>query len=228
MTENYYLILGVPVGASQGQIDLAYRERVQSLQAGRDTSWPLEMIQAAYLALSDPPNRQQLDRSLDNVPISAAPPSAPAAPEPLLPEEGEADLGDVSLTHSFRTFQPSFEEIYARLWSNFEQTTRPKAEEIRSLTIDIPITPEQMMSGGVARVLVPALTECNLCHGQRTVGPYACASCEGRGAVADERPVMVRFPAGQANHAARIPLDRFGIHNFYLTVLFRMTREPIE
>jgi hypothetical protein len=42
--------------------------------------------------------------------------------------------------------------------------------------------------------------------------------------VTGEYPVTVRYPAGlQEDYVVRIPLERFGIQNFYLTVQFRPT-----
>jgi hypothetical protein len=38
---------------------------------------------------------------------------------------------------------------------------------------------------------------------------------------------MVSFPAGASAYTVRVALDRFGIHNFYLTVHFRMTHEEM-
>jgi hypothetical protein len=58
------------------------------------------------------------------------------------------------------------------------------------------------------------------------VGGYECWRCEGHGALTTEQPVEVAYPPGIPDgYAMRIPLDRFGIENFYLTVLFRVGYE---
>jgi hypothetical protein len=60
--------------------------------------------------------------------------------------------------------------------------------------------------------------------GQGSIGPYECSQCEGHGAVTGEYPVTVSYPAGlQEDYIVRIPLERFGIQNFYLSVQFRPT-----
>jgi len=42
--------------------------------------------------------------------------------------------------------------------------------------------------------------------------------------VIGEYPVRISYPAGlQGDYLVRLPLGRFGIQNFYLTVLFRPT-----
>jgi hypothetical protein len=48
--------------------------------------------------------------------------------------------------------------------------------------------------------------------------------CVGEGTISGEVPLCVAFPPGLTqDHAAMIPLDRFGIRNLHLTVLFRPT-----
>ena len=135
---------------------------------------------------------------------------------------------EVSVARSFRTYSPSHDEIDDRYWSNFKEATRPKAETVKSLTLEVPITPQQALSGGRARVLAPARAQCPACWGSGRVGPFGCARCEGSGAQIVEYPVMVAYPAGITDYAVQIPLDRFRIHNSYLTVLFRVTQEAIE
>jgi len=131
---------------------------------------------------------------------------------------------EISLLRSFETFLPSFSELFDRLWSNFELVTRPKAEQLESLTVDVPLSPRQAFMGGQMRILVPARVICPACRGRGSVGPYECWRCEGNGALTYEYPVTVSYPAGlQQDYIVRLPLDRFGIENFYLTVRFRPT-----
>ena len=131
-------------------------------------------------------------------------------------------MGEISLTESFLTFRPSFEDLMNRLFSNFFDLTRPKAEKIESLNIEILLTPEEALQGGQARVLIPTLTPCPTCTGHGRVGTFECWHCTGKGAVVKEYPVMIHYPAGISNHVVEVSLDRFGIRNFYLTVCFRV------
>jgi molecular chaperone DnaJ len=228
MRKDYYAILGVPRDATQRQIEAVYCARMREIVSGDLQGKPLPEVQEAYSVLSNPNQRTAYDnfaygekRAID---LSAGRPPA----EPLIPSERPADLGSVSLTRSFRTFLPSFEEIYDRFWSNFVAASRPKSEELRSLTVHIPIPPQQAMTGGQARVLVPGLARCPVCDGHGGVGHFVCWRCDGRGVLVVEHPVMVSFPAGFSGYTVRVPLDDYGIHNFYLTVHFRMTHGEIE
>jgi molecular chaperone DnaJ len=142
--------------------------------------------------------------------------------EPLTGARPAAGLEEMSLFRSFETFSPSLDEIFERLWSNFDLLTRPKAERLESLNVEVPLSRQQAFAGGEVRILVPARLVCQACGGQGSVGPYECSHCEGHGAVTGEYPVTVGYPAGlQQDYIVRLPLDRFGIQNFYLTIRFR-------
>jgi hypothetical protein len=143
--------------------------------------------------------------------------------EPFRPVEPARGFLEASLTESFETYRPSFDELFARLWSNFEPYGRPKAEELESLTVEVVIHPDDARFGGRVRVWIPARATCSMCGGHGMVGPYECWQCEGHGALTGEYPVEVEYPPGVRDGSAiRIPLSRFGIENFYLTVLLRV------
>jgi len=144
--------------------------------------------------------------------------------ELLTPAQPVGGFEEISLLRSFETFLPSFSEMFDRLWSNFDLLTRPKAERLESLTVDVPLSARQALGGGIVRVLVPAWMVCPKCGGHGHVGFYECWTCQGHGAIAVERPVRLGFPAGVLQtYEVRVPLDTIGIHNFYLTVRFRRT-----
>ena len=42
----------------------------------------------------------------------------------------------------------AFDELFERLWSNFDLLTRPKAERLESLNVDVPLTTEEAREGG--------------------------------------------------------------------------------
>ncbi len=138
--------------------------------------------------------------------------------------EPASSFRDVSLSQSFESFAPSFEEIFERWWGNFDLRPRPKAEELESLTVDIPLSAEEAATGGTVRILVPSRVTCPTCHGRGGVGIYQCWHCRGQGALVMEYPLDLCHPAGlRRDHVVRVPLDDFGIGNFYLTVRFRPT-----
>jgi DnaJ-class molecular chaperone len=204
-------------------IESAYREFVSELypdRLERDREIFLR-IQKAYSTLTHARRRKARDEALHGgekpLNLTRKKPAESLAPEKTV------DLGEVSLTHSFQTIQPSFEQLFDRLWSNFTLLTRPKAETIESLNVEIILSPEEALRGGQVRVFIPSQFKCPVCEGRGGVGPFECWRCDGRGIVAAEYPLLVSFPAGISENVVEIPLDRFGIQNFYLKVYFRVS-----
>lgn len=232
--KNYYLILGVKRDATPEEIRTAYRQQAKELHPdyyGQD-SGPFIDLQEAYAILSDPARRRAYD---DTYRLETAEPSGPSraraeplyenqmGPEPLIPEKRPADLGDLSLRSSFGTFSPSFEELFDRLWRNFS-LARPKVERLRGLNVEIRLSPQEAMAGGRVRLMVPARLRCPDCGGRGGIGFCSCWRCDGVGVIQGEYPVTLTFPAGIVNnYVVEIPLDRFGIENFYLRAIFRVS-----
>jgi len=100
--------------------------------------------------------------------------------EPLAPEK-TVDLGEVSLTHSFQTIQPSFEQLFDRLWSNFTLLTRPKAETIESLNVEIILSPEEAFRGGQVRVFIPSQFKCPACEGRGGARAFRMLALQWKG-----------------------------------------------
>ena len=234
MAKNYYLILGIAADASREDIKAAFRRRALELHPDRSGlgSGPFQEVQEAYRVLGDPERRRRYDRT--------HPPRAPRgfrsgpAPEPLVSQRPKGEpfrpiepahrFRDVSLAESFATHRPSFEELFDRLWGNFEPFERPKVEHVESLTVEVVVSPEDARWGGRVRVWIPARATCAACGGEGAVGPYECWQCVGQGVLAREYPLEVDYPAGlRDGDAMRFPLARFGIENLYLTVLFRVS-----
>lgn len=231
--KNYYLILNVHPDSTTEEIKTAYRQQAKDLHPdyyGSDSK-PFLDLQEAYAVLGDPARRRAYDnlarRSSPNAKIPRSG-SAEALipkqyqPEPLIPEDAPVVLGDLSLTDSFQNFTPSFDELFDRIWKNFN-VIKPKVEELKPLTLEIRISPREAFFGGEVTLLVPAKLSCPFCHGQGGIGFFECGQCAGAGSVIGEYPVAVSFPAGITNnYVVQLPLNHFGISNFYLNIVFRV------
>jgi molecular chaperone DnaJ len=230
MAKNYYAILGLTLNATTDEIKDAYRRLAKEFHPDHyagDRRMFLD-IQEAYSILSIPSRRRAYDEQITSRPVrtyhECGPYESELQPEPIIPEANPIDVGDISLTRSFQTFTPSFDEIFDRLWSNFSSMSQPKSKEVQNLTVDVPITPEQARRGGQARIFVPAQARCPSCRGYGGIGLYECARCAGEGVIVGDFPVSISFPQGiQGDHTVLVPLDRFGIRNMYLAVNFRPT-----
>jgi DnaJ-class molecular chaperone len=227
MAKSYYAILGVKPSATGDEIRSAYRRLAKEyhpdLYAGSGEIF--REIQEAYHVLGDPLRRRRYERHISPVRAGRRPQrTVSPQPEPLIPEEGPVDIGEVSPVRSFQTFTPSVDEIFDWLWRNFSSMAPPKSARIENLTLEVLLNAEQAARGGNARVMIPARAICPTCRGRGAAGPYVCMRCAGEGETSGEVPVTIGFPPGLAkDHAVVVPLDRFGIHNLRLTVLFRPT-----
>jgi molecular chaperone DnaJ len=227
MAKSYYAILGISSSAKADEIKAAYRRLIKEFHPDNYSGGSniFEQIQEAYSVLNDNQERRQYDQNLINA-RARVPFSHKFSPEPehRIPEKQSAYIDNISLVRSFHTFTPSFEEIFDWLWNNFSTLNYPKSGWVQNLTIQVPLTSEQVLSGGNARVMVPVRAICKICRGYGNIGPYECTRCAGEGAIVGEVPILVAFPPGlKKNHTVMIPLDRYGIKNLHLIVLFCLT-----
>jgi len=227
MAKSYFAVLGISPKATGDEIRSAYRRLVKEFHPDHYTgsSERFRDIQEAYSVLGNRRRRHEYEQSIRKVPIKTPlRPSSYPEPEPLIPEERPVDLGEVSPVRSFQSFTPSFDEVFDWLWRNYSDLAAPKSGRVENLTLEVILTAEQARQGGNAKIMVPAQAVCPTCRGHGGVGFYECMRCAGEGAISGEIPVSVSFPPGLTkNHAVMIPLDRYGIRNIHLTVLFRPT-----
>jgi molecular chaperone DnaJ len=234
MSKNYYVILGVASDASGDDIKSAFRRRAMELHP--DTSGlesePFLELQEAYGVLSDPRSRQHYDHNAHSIAMRRRPSGPVAEPlvrvrprgEPFLPPASPRNIRQVSLWENFERESPKFQVLFDRLWRNFESLNQPKPESLESLTVEVVVSREEARFGGRVQVGSPARATCPACDGHGAVGFYECSRCEARGALVMDYPVAVVYPPGiRDGYTVRISLDRVGIENFYLTVLFRVS-----
>ncbi len=238
MAKNYYFILGIPQSASINEIKSAYRRRAKEYHPDRfgKGNQPFLDVQEAYAVLSSPAHRAAYDSSLQDVRKYGVTGPTPehlefrkSAAEPMTAPDRQADLGEVSLLDSFRTFQPSFDELFERLWRNFSGIARVAEETPEDLEIEFLLTADEARRGGQVRLMVPARAICPTCRGRGGLDFYECWRCAGEGKITGRYPVTVSFPPGMADgHQLMVPLDRFGVSNLFITVRFRISREESE
>jgi DnaJ-class molecular chaperone len=225
MAKSYFAILGITPRASADDIRSAYRRLAKEYHPDRyeGGNQKFQEVQEAYSVLGNQRKRYEYESLIQKAsPKTRITRHIRPEPEPLIPDERPADIGDISPVRSFQSFTPSFDEIFDWLWGNFSNLSRPKSGRVQDLTLEVTLTPEQARQGGHARIMVPARGTCPSCRGYGAVGPYECVRCAGEGLIAGEIPVSVTFPPGlRKDHAVLVPLDRFGIRNTHITVLFR-------
>lgn len=225
MAKSYFAILGISPGASANDVRSAYRRLAKEFHPDHyeGSSQRFQEVQEAYSVLGNRRKRREYEQSIRrNYSKTQIRHTTHPEPEPLIPEKRPVELGEISPVRSFQSFSPSMDEIFDWLQNNLPNLSQPKSGHVQKLTLEVTLSPEQARRGGNARLMVPARTVCPYCRGYGGVGPYECLRCGGEGAISGEIPVTVSFPPGLTKaHAVMIPLDRFGMRNAHLTVLFR-------
>ena len=235
MAKNYYAILGVLPNATLDEIKSAYRQRVIQYHPdrfGKDSA-PFRGIQEAYEILGDPASRSSYDRSLRGAGIrrmsggipepAVIRPRKPVA-EPL--RARRVDFGPIFPLSSFRSYSPSFEEIFDSLWNYVDRPPAPKSERFHTLTMEVHLTRDQARRGGLVQIRMPVQRPCTTCYGRGEAGPFRCWRCEGTGVVQDEFSLEIEYPPGiQDYYQVAIPLDRYGVPDVCPVLLFRISGE---
>jgi len=225
MAKSYFAILGISPHATADDIRSAYRRLEKEFHPDHyeGDSHRFQEVQEAYSVLGNRQKRREYEQGIRKAyPKTPIKRSIHDGPEPLMPEDRPVDIGDISPVRSFESFTPSMDEIFDWLWSNFSDLSPPKSGSIQNLTLEAALTPEQARRGGNARIMVPTKAICPSCGGYGGIGPYECFRCAGEGSISGEMPISVSFPPGLTNdHAVMILLNRFGIRDGHITVLFR-------
>ena len=196
MAKSYFAILEITSKATPDEVQSAYRRLAKAYHpdhygGGRET---FQQIQEAYSILADPAKRRAYEKNLSKLRFRKTRPfSAQPEPEPLVPDNGPVDLGEISPVRSFETFSPSFDEIFDWLWRNFSSIAPPKSGKVENLTLEVPLTREQALRGGSAVVMAPARSVCPDCGGYGRIGYYDCPDALVRGRFQARPPFPYRF-----------------------------------
>jgi molecular chaperone DnaJ len=170
MARDFYEVLGVGKGASDGEIKKAYRKLARKWHpdANPDDSKAEERfkeIQQAYDALSDPEKRKQYDAGGAFGGFGGFGPGGPRG----APGGGFAsDLGD----------------IFSTLFNRGGGPAGPQQARGRDLETEVSLSFDQAMQGAQITVSVPTTATCETCSGSGAkpgTSPRTCPRCGGRG-----------------------------------------------
>jgi hypothetical protein len=100
----------------------------------------------------------------------------------------------------------------------------PKGERVEGLNVEICLWPEEARRGGVIHLGVPIFSRCRSCAGRGREWGFMCLVCLGQGMIEEEGDVTVHIPPGvQHGTIFEVPLQRLGLHNFYLCLHIAVT-----
>lgn len=115
MVKSYFTVLGVTSNASPNEIRAAYRQLSKEFHPDhfKGGSAPFREIQEAYSVLGNTQRRREYEQSIGNLPVRRQiRKMIYPEPEPLVPERGPIDIGEISPVGSFQTSRPSFDQIF--------------------------------------------------------------------------------------------------------------------
>jgi len=223
---DYHLILGVSRTETARGIQNTFRELVKQLhpdRVGPQGTAAFQDLVEAYQVLSDPERRKAYRHHLLQTETAAQIAPVPRRgwdwprSEPLIPE-WRFGLRD------FLTIQPSFDALQARLLQNFTGVGVPKGERVEGLNVEICLRPEEARRGGVIHLGVPIFSRCRSCAGRGREWGVMCLVCLGQGMIEEEGNVTVHIPPRvQHGTTLEVPLERLGLHNFYLCLHIAVT-----
>jgi molecular chaperone DnaJ len=224
---DYYIILGVSRSESRAGIREAFRKLAKKYHpdlGGPEATETFREIAQAYETLSDPEQRRTYDQTLRRAesflrsePLEEARRQGSYQPEPLVPKP-------MSILHDFQTIRPSFDALFDRILRNFSGIRVAKAECLEDLNIDIILTPMEAARGVVAAIGVPVFHICWSCQGTGREWLFPCTGCAGQGMIEEHQTVSARIPPGVRDRdIIELPIEGFGIHNFYLRLHIRIS-----
>lgn len=236
--KDYYVILGITPEESQAGVKSAFRDlamRYHPDRAGPQGTHRFQEISEAYNTLGNRERRANYDdnrrRYEDEPPVSPArhgprPGVEPLDPGPATPhrERRRPSLRDrLSILEDFIAPYRVRDEILDRLRRSFTDEWLPKSGRLDALNLGIHMSREEALRGADVRLGVPVFDSCPNCHGVGRIGLYPCTRCHETGMLLGEEDVLLRIPPMVSDGTVyRIPLQRLGIHDLYLTVLIRI------
>jgi len=222
--KNYYAVLGVSPHETPSGIRAAYRDAVRRTHpdyAGPQSTPAFQEIVEAHAVLSDRSRRREYNETLS------------------LYKRDQSRLG---MLHRFATdwepqsifadthsVHPSFEALRERLLRNFTGRGVPKAERPEQLSIEVILTPEEAVSGGVLSIGIPVHEVCRACGGIGKNWLYPCVHCEGEGIVSRMQPLQVDIPRSLSlGLTPEVSLEMLGINNLFLKLRMRVSNEQMH
>jgi molecular chaperone DnaJ len=120
---------------------------------------------------------------------------------------------------------PPIESIASQVWSSFARTEVRPQEPLRSLNVQIILSPDEAASGGIASIPIPVFYPCATCGGSGREGVAPCTSCDAHGMSEEEETVRIHIPALVEDYrCVELPVRGLGLHNLYLRVYIRVER----
>lgn len=226
MAKSHYAILGISSMATNDEVRAAYRRLAKAYHPDHyhGGSESFRQVQEAYRVLGNAERRRQYEKQVHKEPkVGLSNPPGVHQAEPLIPESDSVRLEKIKPRRSFQSFRPSTDALFDMMRSNFSSLLSSHFGRMRMLTVEVRFTRAQACRGETANISVPTEARCPYCSGYGSVGIDVCRMCAGEGLIAGELPISIAIPPNiPDNCEVIIPLERYGIRDHQLSVIFRL------
>jgi DnaJ-class molecular chaperone len=196
MARNYYIVLGVSRTADRERIKQAYRKAAKKyhpdMHVAPESAEKFREIREAYETLGDERRRRRYDEKLARQGSELRVNRAPETIRKRSALFDELDSFFTPVDEFFSGFVPGFFE-------------RPR-ERQKDLYLEVILTPEEALRGGLFPITVPVIERCPRC---RTTGfweDFFCPLCLGDGRIRSEREFSLSIPP-HVKHGTQIRLS---------------------
>src|SRR5581483_8794273 len=182
---DYYEILGVNRDASDEEIKKAYRKLAMKYHPDRNPDKPkaeeqFKEVKEAYQILSDAGKRAAYDQ-YGHAGVDAS----------------AAGMGAGAAGAGFGGFADAFSDIFGDIFG--AGRTRSNVYRGADLRYNLEISLEEAARGTETRIRIPAMEQCDTCHGSGAkpgTEPVTCPACGGAGRLKRQKTLSVKIPAG--------------------------------
>lgn len=222
MSQDYYVILGIPVDSTQTDIKAAYRRLAKEFHPDYygPNHEPFQVVHKAYSVLSDPESRKIYDDALQDTPPKQQAKNVQPLRRRYYRETVEPLVNGEDLHYHPHISANSIFDQFFGTSRGLQQAETSRFEEV---TVAVSLTPAQAQSGGRIRLQVPVRIPCPACYGMGHSRYFTCHHCHGAGVRSGERTVVLPFPAGiRHNQSLQFVLRPSSVGKISLTILFRI------
>ena len=225
LKRDYYTILGISRTESASGIRTAFRElarRYHPERIGPQAARFLQELLTAYRVLLDPEKRRHYNQGLFHAEGKAI-------------GQGEPIIAGAQVEHSasvpalmptlqrITTVFPPFEITLTEVLRSFVRPGAQTAEPMKSVNVQVVLSPDEAARGGIAAISVPVYYPCPVCGGSGQDWLFPCSTCQAQGLLEENETIRVQIPAMVGDYTLiEKPVRGLGLHNLYLRLYVRV------